>query len=197
MIGFHKRAVIGITALGALGGVNASDANPIPSLSDNLRYAITPYLWAPGISGNIDYNNGQSAHTNISTDKVLNNLSIGAMGDAEVHYGRWGLLGNAIFALQQQILFLIDDLFSQVDLIFDVENQVHFSFYRAQKHYHHIPDCRNNDGDLPFHLYAYALHEIQLNMDRLFFLEIQDLIFQICEVHQSFHLLVHIQQSLQ
>lgn len=98
MIGLHKRAVIGITALGALGGVNASDANPIPSLSDNLRYAITPYLWAPGISGNIDYNNGQSAHTNISTDKVLNNLSIGAMGDAEVHYGRWGLLGNAIYA---------------------------------------------------------------------------------------------------
>jgi len=98
MIRFHKRAVIGITALGALGGVNASDANPIPSLSDNLRYAITPYLWAPGISGNIDYNNGQSAHTNISTDKVLKNLSIGAMGDAEVHYGRWGLLGNAIYA---------------------------------------------------------------------------------------------------
>lgn len=76
----------------------AEGVNPIPSVKDALRFSLTPYLWTPGISGNVDYNNGHQAHTHISTDKVLSNLATGAMLDGEIHYGRWGVMGNGTFA---------------------------------------------------------------------------------------------------
>jgi hypothetical protein len=76
----------------------AEEVNPIPVVTDDFRFAVTPYLWAAGITGSVDYNNVQRAHTHISSDKVLSNLSIGGMLDGEVHYGRWGLMANAVFA---------------------------------------------------------------------------------------------------
>lgn len=81
-----------------IGAVHAEDANPIPVVADEFRFAITPYVWAAGISGNLDYNNVQRVHSQLSSDKVLSNLSTGAMLDGEIHYGRWGLFGNGVFA---------------------------------------------------------------------------------------------------
>lgn len=67
-------------------------------ISDSFRFSLTPYLWGAGITGNVDYNNGKHAHAQLSSDKVLNNLSMGAMLDGEIHYGRFGLMGNAVYA---------------------------------------------------------------------------------------------------
>lgn len=94
------RSVVGcaLIVLGQIAVAQAEAVNPIPTVTDEIRFVVTPYLWTPGITGNVDYNNAQRAHTHISTDKVLSNLATGAMLDGEVHYGRWGLMGNATFA---------------------------------------------------------------------------------------------------
>ncbi|MGV0954216.1 MAG: hypothetical protein ACOYBR_07880 [Fluviibacter sp.] len=81
-----------------MGVALAEGVSPIPTVTDEFRFSLTPYVWTPGITGNIDYNNVQRAHTHISTDKVLSNLATGAMLDGEVHYGHWGVMGNATFA---------------------------------------------------------------------------------------------------
>ena len=91
-------AVLLAGALAPLSASLASEVNPIPTITDDFRFVVTPYLWAAGISGTVDYNNVQRVHTHLSSDKVLNNLSVGGMIDGEVHYGRWGVYGNAVYA---------------------------------------------------------------------------------------------------
>ena len=94
-----KASAILLTAtLLSTAGANAEEVSPIPEVTEGFRFAVTPYLWAAGITGNVDYNNVQRAHTHISSDKVLSNLSVGGMLDGEVHYGRWGFMANAVFA---------------------------------------------------------------------------------------------------
>ena len=85
-------------ALLPVGTSLAEEVSPIPVITDDIRFLITPYLWAAGITGSVDYNNIQRVHTHISSDKVLSNLSTGVMLDGEVHYGHWGLMANAVFA---------------------------------------------------------------------------------------------------
>lgn len=67
-------------------------------VTDGFRFSLTPYLWAAGITGNVDYDNGKHAHAHLSSDKVLSNLSVGGMVDGEAHYGRFGIMGNAVYA---------------------------------------------------------------------------------------------------
>lgn len=78
--------------------VAAESTSPMVEVSDSFRYSLTPYLWAAGITGNVDYNNGKHTHAHLSSNTVLNNLAMGGMLDAEVHYGRFGLMGNAVYA---------------------------------------------------------------------------------------------------
>ena len=76
----------------------AEKASPIPKVTDEFRFSLTPYVWVPSVNGTVDYNNTKVAEISMSGNKVLSNLSVGAMFDGEVHYGRWGVMGNATFA---------------------------------------------------------------------------------------------------
>lgn len=67
-------------------------------LTDSFRFSLTPYLWAASITGNVDYSNGKHAHAHLNSNKVLSNLAMGGMLDGEMHYGRFGLMGNAVYA---------------------------------------------------------------------------------------------------
>ena len=91
-------AALSTLALTQAATSQAGNTSPIPEVSDEFRFSITPYLWLAGLSGNMDYANGKSVHSDLSANKVLSNLSIGFMADGEVHYGRFGVMGNAIFA---------------------------------------------------------------------------------------------------
>jgi hypothetical protein len=86
------------TTLLSVGAAHAEDVNPIPTVTDDFRFLVTPYLWAAGINGNVDYDNAQRVHSHINSEKVLQNLSAAVMLDGEIHYGRWGLMGNGAFA---------------------------------------------------------------------------------------------------
>lgn len=76
----------------------AADKSPIPTISDEVSFVLTPYIWAAGITGDADVNNVQRVHSHISSDKVLSNLAAGWMLDGEIHYGRWGVYGNGVYA---------------------------------------------------------------------------------------------------
>lgn len=77
------------------------DVSPIPTVSDEWRFEITPYLWGAGIKGTMDFNNGLAKSADISAKNVINNLKSGGMIAAEAHKGKWGIIGDLISATLQ------------------------------------------------------------------------------------------------
>jgi hypothetical protein len=79
----------------------SSDASPIPKVSDEWRFEVTPYLWGTGIRGTANLNNGLAKSADMSTSNVLSNLKSGAMIAAEAHKGKWGIMGDLVSATLQ------------------------------------------------------------------------------------------------
>jgi hypothetical protein len=77
------------------------DVSPIPTVSDEWRFEITPYLWGSGIKGTMNFNNGLAKSADISSTNVINNLKSGGMIAAEAHKGKWGIMGDLISATLQ------------------------------------------------------------------------------------------------
>ena len=59
---------------------------------------IEPYLWALGVAGDFGVKGLPAVHANFKPKTVLQNLDWGIMGKAELRKGRWGLLGDGLFA---------------------------------------------------------------------------------------------------
>jgi hypothetical protein len=79
----------------------SADASPIPKVSDEWRFELTPYLWGVGIQGTVNLNNGLAKSADMSTSNVLSNLKSGGMIAAEAHKGNWGIMGDFISATLQ------------------------------------------------------------------------------------------------
>ena len=79
----------------------SADASPIPKVSDDWRFELTPYLWGVGIQGTVNLNNGLAKSADMSTSNVLSNLKSGGMIAAEAHKGNWGIMGDFISATLQ------------------------------------------------------------------------------------------------
>ena len=78
-----------------------SDPSPIPKVSDEWRFEVTPYLWGTGIRGTVNLNNGLAKSADMSSSNVLDNLKSGGMIAAEAHKGKWGIMGDLISATLQ------------------------------------------------------------------------------------------------
>jgi hypothetical protein len=78
-----------------------TDASPIPKVSDEWRFEVTPYLWGVGIKGTVNLNNGLAKSADMSTSNVLGDLKSGAMIAAEAHKGKWGIMGDLVSATLQ------------------------------------------------------------------------------------------------
>ncbi len=74
-----------------------SDASPVPKVSDEWRFSVTPYLWAPGINGTLYYNNTALGSSNLSSSNILNKLSAAGMITGEAHKGDWGALADFMY----------------------------------------------------------------------------------------------------
>jgi hypothetical protein len=81
---------------------NANESSPLPKIADQWRYEVTPYVWAPGIKGTLNFNNGLAKSADMNTSNVLSNLKSGGMIAAEAHYGNWGIMGDLVSATLQQ-----------------------------------------------------------------------------------------------
>ena len=75
--------------------------SPLPKISDEWRFEVTPYLWGAGISSTLFYNDRYLNTAKLSTSNVLGDLKSGGMISAEAHYGNWGMLGDIVSATLQ------------------------------------------------------------------------------------------------
>jgi hypothetical protein len=78
-----------------------SDVSPIPTVSNEWRFEVTPYVWLTGVKGTINLNNGLAKSADYSSSDVLSNLKSGAMIAAEAHKGNWGIMGDLVSATLQ------------------------------------------------------------------------------------------------
>ena len=78
-----------------------TDVSPIPKVSDEWRFEVTPYLWGTGIKGTMNFNDGLAKSADFSSSDVLSNLKSGGMIAAEAHKGNWGIMGDFISATLQ------------------------------------------------------------------------------------------------
>ncbi|MBU3638750.1 hypothetical protein [Polynucleobacter sp. AP-RePozz3-80-G7] len=65
--------------------------NPMPDVSGGWRFNVTPYIWAVGVNGTVNTNDGISKSTNLSPSGVISDLKGGIMIASEAHKGDWGL----------------------------------------------------------------------------------------------------------
>ena len=76
--------------------------SPIPQVSQEWRFDVTPYLWSPGINSSLFINGESRGTSKFSSSDVLSNLKSGGMISAEAHYGRWGVMGDLVSATLQE-----------------------------------------------------------------------------------------------
>jgi len=79
----------------------SSDTSPIPKVSDEWRFEVTPYLWGTGIRGTVNLNDSAAKSADMSSSNVLSDLKSGGMIAAEAHKGNWGIMGDFISATLQ------------------------------------------------------------------------------------------------
>jgi hypothetical protein len=79
----------------------SADASPIPKVSDEWRFEVTPYLWGTGIKGTVNLNNSAAKSADMSSSNVLSDLKSGGMIAAEAHKGKWGIMGDLVAATLQ------------------------------------------------------------------------------------------------
>ncbi len=96
-------ALFSIYAFFALAGIAHADdeLTPIPKVSNEWRFEITPYLWTPGITSTLFFKDQYLNTANMSSSNVLGNLKSGGMISAEAHYGSWGIMGDLVSATLQ------------------------------------------------------------------------------------------------
>jgi len=90
-----------VFAAHAVSAQSSADTSPIPKVSDEWRFEVTPYLWGSGIRGTVNLNNDLAKSADMSTSNVLSNLKSGGMIAAEAHKGNWGIMGDFISATLQ------------------------------------------------------------------------------------------------
>lgn len=78
-----------------------ADFSPIPKVSDEWRFEVTPYLWGTGIRGTVNLNDRSAKSADMSTSNVLGDLKSGGMIAAEAHKGKWGIMGDLVAATLQ------------------------------------------------------------------------------------------------
>ena len=102
----HKKIFPFLTLIFAsllsMGAVDAAeDLSPIPKISDEWRFSVVPYVWAPGIKGTLNFADGLVKTADYSSSNVLSNLKTGGMIAGEAHYGKWGVMGDLMSATLQ------------------------------------------------------------------------------------------------
>lgn len=72
-------------------------AAPVAAQDSGWSFALSPYLWAPGIKSSVD-----TAWGGVGVDKdtsdVLSSLDLALMGALEARHGRWGLIADFFYA---------------------------------------------------------------------------------------------------
>lgn len=79
----------------------SDDPSPIPNLSSEWRFEITPYGWLPGLKSTLGLGDSQVKSFVLNSGQVLSDAKSILMTTAEVHKGNWGLMGDFVSATLQ------------------------------------------------------------------------------------------------
>jgi hypothetical protein len=61
-------------------------------------FTLEPYLWSIAMSGDVGVKGSRAVHIDYSSKTVLQHLDWGLMARGEIRKGRWGILGDGLFA---------------------------------------------------------------------------------------------------
>lgn len=92
--GGHSTALRAATLLGF--AVTAAFAAPA-SAADPWTFAVSPYVWLPGLSTSTETSRG-TIDIDKSTGDTISALDFAFMGAAEARNGRWGLILDLVYA---------------------------------------------------------------------------------------------------
>jgi hypothetical protein len=106
-------------------------AAPVAAQDSGWSFALSPYLWAPGIDASVE-----TAWGTVSVDKssgdVLSDLDLGFMGVFEARNGRWGLIADLFYAkLSQSRATPLGLLFSRARLETEAKELSGYAAYRV------------------------------------------------------------------
>lgn len=70
---------------------------PVAAQDSGWSFALSPYLWTPGINASVETALG-TVSVDKSTSDVLSDLDFAFMGVLEARHGRWGLIADLFYA---------------------------------------------------------------------------------------------------
>lgn len=75
---------------------------PIPKISNEWKFELTPYLWAPSINSTLNYKGQYITTADLNANNIISNLKSGAMIAGEARYGNWGIMADVVSATLQK-----------------------------------------------------------------------------------------------
>ena len=119
------RAAAGVL-IAALGG-------PALAQENGWSFALSPYLWTPGISSSVATGFG-TLDADASIDDVLSALDFAVMGAFEARNGRWGLIADLVYSdLTETNDTPFGVLFSQARVDTDLTMATVYAGYRVHE----------------------------------------------------------------
>ncbi|CAB3820246.1 hypothetical protein LMG26684_00544 [Achromobacter mucicolens] len=84
-----------------LGAADAAETTPAPVLdaavSDEWKFSVSPYLWAPALSGKVTHGRLPTVDISASFDKIFDNLDFAAMLMGDARKGRYSIIGDLLY----------------------------------------------------------------------------------------------------
>lgn len=84
-----------------LGAADAAETTPAPVLdaavSDEWQFSVSPYLWAPALSGKVTHGRLPTVDISASFDKIFDNLDFAAMLMGDARKGRYSIIGDLLY----------------------------------------------------------------------------------------------------
>ena len=77
--------------------ISMAAASPAVAQNADWTYTITPYVWVPGVTTSIDTRLGTITAKSSGSD-ALSDLDFAFMGAFEARRGRWGFIGDLLYA---------------------------------------------------------------------------------------------------
>jgi hypothetical protein len=75
---------------------------PIPKISNEWTFDVTPYVWLPSISSTLSYKDRYLTTADASMNNIVSNLKSGGMIAGEARYGSWGVMADMVSATLQK-----------------------------------------------------------------------------------------------
>ena len=98
-----KMHIIAFVACGALsaGAAVAAEAPPATvvdqAYADEWKFTVSPYFWAPALSGKITHGRLPTVDVDASFDKIFDNLDFAAMLMGDARKGRYSIFGDLLY----------------------------------------------------------------------------------------------------